>query len=233
MVLMPAHFNEAGLKFLRNLKRNNDREWFNPRKETYETEVKAPMLAVIAEVNHALAGFAPEYLRDPAKIMMRIYRDIRFSPNKQPYKTNAAAWWARQGMEKTTGAGFYLDVSPEQVTIAAGCYMPAKEQLLAIRRYLLDHHEEMRKLLAGKKLTSAGMLPFEGATLTRPPKGFPADSPAIDLILHRQWGVAARLPAQEALQPGFVAEIVKRYKLALPLVTLLNEPIQPVPKPIF
>jgi uncharacterized protein (TIGR02453 family) len=233
MVLMPAHFHEAGLKFLRNLKRNNDREWFNARKDVYEAEIKAPMLAVVAEVNQALAGFAPEYLRDPAKIMMRIYRDTRFSPNKQPYKTNVAAWWARQGMEKTSGAGFYLDVAPEQVTIAAGCYMPAKEQLLAIRRYLLDHHEELRKLLASKKLASAGMHPFEAAKMTRPPKGFPADSPAIDLILHRQWGVAARLPAEQALQPGFVTEIVKRYKLALPLVTLLNEPIQTVPKSIF
>jgi uncharacterized protein (TIGR02453 family) len=230
---MATHFNDAGLKFLRALKRNNDREWFNARKPVYEAEVKAPMLAVIAEINQGLMKAAPEFVRDPAKIMMRIYRDTRFSKDKLPYKTNIAAWWARQGMEKTSGAGFYLDVNPDQVTIAAGCYMPEKEQLLAIRRHLLEHHAELRKLLASKKLVAAGMFSFEALKMTRPPKGFPADSPAIDLILHRQWGVAARLSAETALQPDFVAEVIKRFKLTLPLVAFLNEPIQTAPKPLF
>ena len=90
---MSAHFTEASLKFLRGLKRNNDRDWFEPRKHIYEAEIKAPMLAVIDEVAAALADFAPEFVRPANKCMMRIYRDIRFAKDKRPYKSSIAAWW--------------------------------------------------------------------------------------------------------------------------------------------
>src|SRR5271154_3906623 len=184
------HFAPAALKFLRGLKRNNDREWFEQRKHIYETELKAPMLAVIAAINEAMLDYSPHHVRPPQKIMMRIYRDIRFSPNKAPYKTQVAAWWSRHGLEKTSGGGFYFHVSATELTIAAGVYMPEREQLLAIRRHLLDHHAERRALPNSRKLKPKSR-EFEGNRLTRPPKGSPADHPAMDLILCRQWGVAA------------------------------------------
>ncbi len=221
---MSTHFTPAALKFLNGLKRNNDRDWFNARKDVYEAQLKAPMLALIAETNDALAGFAPEFVRDPAKCMMRIYRDIRFSPNKQPYKINVAAWWARAGLEKTSGAGFYLELSPDALRIAAGAYMPEKEQLLAIRRMLLDRHKELRRLLSTKYLKGR-MEPFDGQKMTRGPKGFPLDHPALDLILHRQWGVMATLPTEIALSPILGKQIVSRFQLALPMVELLNGPL--------
>ena len=230
---MGAHFAEPAFKFLRGLARNNDREWFNARKAIYETELKAPMLAVIGEVNDALAEFAPEFVRDPSKCMMRIYRDTRFSKSKLPYKTHLAAWWARKGMEKTSGGGFYLQVGMDGVTVAAGCYMPEREQLLAIRRHLQARHEEMRGLLAAKKLRSAGFTHFESLMMTRPPKGFAADEPAIDLIMQRQWGVSARLPLETALNPQFARQIARRFELANPLVSFLNDPLIPARKPLF
>ena len=231
---MPAHFNPAGMKFLRDLKRHNDRDWFNARKPVYEAELKAPMLALIGEINDALAAFAPEFVRDPAKIAMRIYRDTRFSKNKLPYKTNLAAWWARHGMEKTSGGGFYLSIGIDEITVAAGCYMPAPEQLLAIRRHLQTHHAAMRALLADRKLRAAGMSVFDDAALSRPPKGFAADDPAIDLIKQKQWGLSARLPPENALSGTLSKEIVKRFKLALPLVALLNQPLTPQTRmPLF
>ena len=95
------HFSPEALKFLRGLKRNNDREWFEARKPTYESELKAPLLGVIAAINDAMHDFAPHHIRPAQKIAMRIYRDIRFSPNKAPYKTQVAGWWAREGLEKT------------------------------------------------------------------------------------------------------------------------------------
>jgi uncharacterized protein (TIGR02453 family) len=231
---MGTHFSEAALKFLRGLKRNNDREWFAARKEIYERELKAPMLAMIGEVNEHLGEFAPEFVRDPAKCMFRIYRDTRFSKDKKPYKDHAAAWWVRRGLEKTSGGGFYFAVSATEVTIAAGVYMPEPPQLLAIRRHLLEHHEELRAMLAAKALKKVGMTAMESATMTRPPKGFSADHPGIDLIRQRQWGVSAELPAETALSPALVDEIVKRYRLAAPLIALLNEPLQAEAKgPIF
>jgi uncharacterized protein (TIGR02453 family) len=228
-----ACFSNEGLKFLRGLKRNNDREWFDARKKIYETELKGPMLAVIAEVNDAMVEFAPENVRPPRKAMMRIYRDVRFSSDKSPYKTQVAAWWAREGLEKTSGGGYYFHVSGTEVTVAAGVYMPEREQLLAIRRYLVEHHAELRELLAGKKL-KAKMSEFDGRRLTRPPKGFAAEEAAMDLLLCRQWGVAATLPVEVATKATLVKEIVERFKLAAPVVKLLNTPLLGKPKqPMF
>src|ERR1700742_4022420 len=149
---MAAAFQPESLKFLRGLVKNNDREWFETRRALYERSLKAPMLAVVEEINHAFEEFAPEHVRPAHKVMMRIYRDIRFSKDKRPYKHHVSAWWSRRGMEKTSGGGFYLQISATEVLVAAGVYMPQPEQLLAIRRWMAENHESYRKLLskAGK-----------------------------------------------------------------------------------
>lgn len=230
---MGTYFSKDAIKFLRGLKRNNDREWFAERKAVYERELKAPMLALIAEVNEALLEFAPENVRPPQKAMMRIYRDIRFSKDKRPYKIHQGAWWARDGLEKTSGGGFYFDVSSTEVTVAAGVFMPEREQLLAIRRHLVEHHAELRGLLASKKLRGL-MQEFDGRKLTRAPKGFAPDDPAMDLLVCRQWGVSTRLPVESATKPTLLKEIVQRFKVAAPVVALLNAPLVVKPKrPMF
>lgn len=219
----PPYFREEALKFLRGLKRNNRREWFEARRDVYERELKQPMLAVIESVTDAMADFAPAHVRPAAKTMMRIYRDTRFSSDKSPYKGQVAAWWTRNGLEKTSGGGYYFHVSPTEVIVAAGIYMPAREQLLAIRMQLLEQHEELRRLLHDKKLRRVMDLDSR-ASLTRPPKGFPADHPGIDLIRQQQWGVEANLPVEIALGKDLVKEIVKRFRLAAPIVDFLNRP---------
>ena len=221
-------FTPESLKFLRGLTRHNDRTWFDPRKPIYERELKAPMLALIDQINHAFEDFAPDHIRPPHKAMMRIYRDTRFDKSRgtpeKPYKTHVAAWWVRSGLEKTSGAGFYFSFGAKETVIAAGMYMPSPDQLLAVRRYLVDHHEELRTLLAGRKLKAA-MQEFDGHKLKRAPRGFPADSPALDLLLCRQWGLSARLPAEAATQPSLLKEITSRFRLAAPVIEFLNRPI--------
>ena len=221
---MPTQFTPEAMKFLRGLARNNDREWFEARRAIYERAVKAPMLALIEEINASMIEFAPDHVRPPHKISMRIYRDIRFSPNKQPYKTHLAAWWSRRGMEKTSGGGFYLQISPQQVLIAAGVYMPEREQLLALRRWMSAHHKDYRatvkKLL---KTRGAGFEINESHGLTRMPKGFASDDPADELIRAKSWGVSATLPAEAALEPTLAKEIVRRLRLTTPLINTLNE----------
>jgi uncharacterized protein (TIGR02453 family) len=230
---MGTHFSRQAVAFLRGLKRNNDREWFAERKPVYEREVKAPMLALIQEVNAAMAEFAPEHVRPPQKIAMRIYRDIRFSKDKRPYKIHQPAWWARDGLQKTSGAGFYFDLSATAVTVAAGVYMPEREQLLAIRRHISEHPAEFRAVLEARKLRRL-MGELEGMRLTRPPKGFSAEDPAIDLLLCRQWGVSATLPVERALLPSLLKDVVERFKAAAELVALLNAPLVGKPKrPLF
>jgi uncharacterized protein (TIGR02453 family) len=229
---MPAHYSPEALKFLRSLARHNDRAWFDPRKPIYERELKAPTLALIEEVNQALAAFAPHHVRPAHKTMMRIYRDTRFDASRgqepRPYKTQVAAWFGYNGpgpkVAKTSGAGFYFHLSARELTIAAGCYMPGPDQLLAIRRHLLHHHAELRRLLSRPKL-KAVMHEFEGIPLKRPPRGFAPDTPGLDLIQCRQWGVSAQLPPEAALGPELAEEITTRFRLAAPVVHLLNAAI--------
>ncbi|MDR3751971.1 MAG: DUF2461 domain-containing protein [Terracidiphilus sp.] len=224
------YFRPEALKFLRGLARNNDREWFQPRKAVFEAELKEPMLAIIRNVTDAMVDFAPSFVRPAEKCLFRIYRDTRFSNNKLPYKTHVAAWWSHSGLEKTSGAGFYFHVSAKEVVIAAGAYMPEKDQLAQIRHWMLDHHMEFRKLLQ-KAAIRKTFSEFEGNALTRPPKGFPCEHPGMDLIKCRQWGLAATLPAEEALKPGFAGLLIKDFKLAAPVVEALNTPIAAAQEP--
>jgi uncharacterized protein (TIGR02453 family) len=220
----PAHLRPEGLKFLRGLAKNNDREWFNERKAIYEAELKEPMLAIIRKITDAMTDFAPNHVRPAEKSLFRIYRDTRFSHNKQPYKTHVAAWWSHMGMEKTSGAGYYFQVSPKGVVIAAGAYMPEKEQLAAIRNWLLENHVEFRKLL-NRPAVKKTFTEFEGEALTRPPKGFPPEHPAIDLIKCKQWGLSTTLDADTALETNFAQTVIRHFKLLAPVVDALNTPI--------
>jgi len=223
------HFSEESLKFLRGLKRNNRRDWFEPRRALFETTLKFPMLKVIEGVTAAMVQFAPDHVRPAQKCLFRIYRDTRFSNDKTPYKNHVAAWWSRHGLEKTSGGGFYLHLAANELIIAAGVYMPEREQLLAIRTFLLDHHEELRRLLAGKQLRRLFGLDH-GEMLTRPPKGFPKEHAAMDLVKCRQWAVMAKLPADQALESSLVKTLVTHFQAAAPLVALLNEPLTAVAK---
>ena len=224
------YLRPEALTFLRNLARHNDRDWFQPRKATFEAELKEPLLAVIRKITDAMMDFAPNFVRPAEKCLFRIYRDTRFSSNKAPYKTHIAAWWSHQGMEKTSGAGYYFHISAKEVIIAAGAYMPEKDQLAAIRHWLLDHHAEFRKVLQTAAIRRA-FTEFEGNALTRPPKGFPCEHPGMDLIRCRQWGLAATLPASAALDPRLAATVIRHFKLAAPVVDALNTPLRAASEP--
>lgn len=218
------YFRPEALTFLRNLARHNDRAWFAPRKAIFDADLKEPMLAAIRKITDAMLDFAPSHVRPAEKSLFRIYRDTRFSADKTPYKTHIAAWWTHTGLDKTSGAGYYFHVSAKEVIIAAGAYMPEKEQLASIRHWLLDHHQDFRKLLQSQKVRRT-FEEFEGNALTRPPKGFPAEHPAIDLVRCRQWGLAATLPAAAALKPDLAAQVIRHFRIAAPVVDALNTPL--------
>lgn len=218
------YFRPEALTFLRNLTRHNDRDWFQPRKAQFEAELREPMLAVVRKITDAMVDFAPNHVRPAEKSLFRIYRDTRFSSDKRPYKTHVAAWWTHTGLEKTSGAGYYFHVSAKEVIIAAGSYMPEKDQLSAIRHWLLEHHAEFKRLLRGPKVRKH-YDEFEGNALTRPPKGFPAEHPGMDLIRCRQWGLAATLPAKTALKRDLADIVIRYFKVAAPVVDALNTPL--------
>ena len=224
---MPVYLTPEFLRFLRGLVKHNDRSWFEERRAIYERAVKAPFEALVDEINGAMAEFAPEHIRPAHKVVMRIYRDTRFSPDKRPYKRHMAAWWARRGFEKTAAAGYFLQVGPAGILIGAGVYAPERNDLLTLRRWLAEEHARYRKTLAPllkAKGRQAALEILEPNALKRNPKGFAPDHPAGDLLRARNWGVMVPLQAAEAaLADDFSAALGKHFRQMAPLVDLLNE----------
>jgi uncharacterized protein (TIGR02453 family) len=209
---------------LRSLKRNNRREWFQPRKHVYDEKVRGPMVALVSALTAAMARFAPDYVREPEDAVYRIYRDTRFSPDKTPYKTHVAAIFPRRGLDKHASAGLYFSVSPEAVEIAGGVYMPTPDELRAIRLYMVDHHGEFRRIVRGRTLRAL-MGELAGAELTRVPKGFDCEHPSADLVRCKQWLLDIELDAGLATGPEIYEEVLKRFRAMIPFMEFLNAPL--------
>jgi len=217
-------FAPEALAFLRELKQNNDREWFTPRKQIYEEQVRLPMIELVRAIHGEMLRFAPQYVGEPAKCVFRIYRDTRFSKNKIPYKTNVAASFRHARAGKHEGAGYYFSVSPDEIEVGGGIYMPAPETLLAVRRYISENHEEFRKTFETPKLKKL-MGELYGESAARAPKGFDPEHPAIDLIKRKQFCLFTSLDAKIATTPKICTEVVKRFEAIAPFLEFLNAPL--------
>ncbi|HTX36918.1 MAG TPA: DUF2461 domain-containing protein [Bryobacteraceae bacterium] len=213
-------FPPEALDFFRELRNNNQRDWFQPRKMLYEEQVKRPMRELVETLNRALAPFAPEYATDPDKAVYRIYRDTRFSPDKTPYKDHIAASFHRRSAGAQGEGGFYVAVSDKEAAIGGGVYAPGPETLLALRQHIATKHEEMRKILraaAVRKLLGE----MQGDKLSRVPKGFASDHPAADLLRFKSFVLYVTLPPEVAATPEFYGEILKRFRAMTPFLKFL------------
>lgn len=216
-------FSPEAISFLRALKRNNRREWFQPRKEKYEKLIKAPMLEFVGGLNEELARFAPAYVTPPEKAVYRIYRDTRFSPDKTPYKTHIAAIFPRSSAVKREGSVFYMHFTEKEVLAFGGVWGPDRDELMAYRGLLRDNHEEFESLLSSKSLRkTVGEL--QGEQLSRMPKGFPVDHPAESLLRRKQWYLESTLDIGLLTTPRVVPELAKRFAVMAPMVEFLNRP---------
>ena len=217
-------FPEEMVTFFRALKRNNRREWFQPRKHLFEQHVKQPMLDLVEALNGELLKFAPGYVTEPRDAIFRIYRDTRFSPDKTPYKTHIAASFARRGGERMCAGSFYFSISNDQIEVAGGIYHPPPDTTLLVRRYIAENYEELRRVLADKKLRRH-LGELQGDELTRAPKGFDPSHPAIDLIKKKDWILAATLDPSLATSSRLFPEIANDFRTMAPLVQFLNRPL--------
>lgn len=222
-------FPGEGIQFLRSLARNNNRDWFLPRKPIFEEKVKQPMRQLVEAVNVAMKSFAPEYVADPDKAIFRIYRDTRFSKDKTPYKDHISASFPRRGLP--CGAGYYFEVSPKEVGIGGGIYMPSPETLRAIRQHIAEHHEKLRRLTQTRTVKQL-FGDLQGEQLTRVPKGFDAAHPAAGLLRFKQFVVYVELPAGLAAKPEMYGEIVKRFRAMQPFLEFLNAPLAAQPRKV-
>lgn len=219
-----AGFPPEMIRFFRSLKRNNRREWFQPRKELFEQHAKAPMLELVAGINAELAKFAPDYVSEPKKAIFRIYRDTRFSADKTPYKTHIAASFSRRAGERLGTGGFYFSVSHDTIEVAAGLWHPDRDVTLIVRNHIAETHEELRRLLADKRSRKlAGE--FQGGALSRSPKGFDPAHPAADLIKMKDWVLDVNLDASVATTARLQPAIVERFRAMAPVLSYLNRPL--------
>ncbi len=219
-----AGFPKETLTFFRDLKKNNDREWLEAHKELFETKVKAPMVALVGELNADLSRFAPDHVTDPKRAIYRIYRDTRFSKDKTPYKTHIAANFSHRLLDKHAGAGFYCAVSHKSVDFGGGIYMPGPDEILILRNLFSERHEEFNRI-TGAKAFRALLGDLQGDQLARAPKGFPADHPAEALLRRKQWYWFVELDAELATTPKLLPELKKRIQALLPAVEFFNGPL--------
>ena len=218
-------FSEDAFQFFRGLRKNNTREWFQPRKDIYDTQVRAVMEDLVGDMNHEFGKFAPQYIVEPKKAVFRIYRDTRFAKDKTPYKTHAAASFHRQGMEKLAAAGYYFSVSDTEIEIGGGLYMSEPGALRSVRTHIAGAHDRFAKIIASKALV-ASMGPLQGDTLTRVPKGFDADHEAADWLRMKQWLFFKTLDGGEWMRkPALFKEVATRFKVIAPVIEFLNEPL--------
>jgi uncharacterized protein (TIGR02453 family) len=219
-------FSPEALKFFVQLKRHNDRSWFLKNKETYEREIKVPMVSLVLALNAEMRSFAPEFATDPKRAIYRIYRDVRFSADKSPYKTHTAALFAPRGFGKHTCAGLYFHFAVDELLLAGGVYMPGPKELVAIRNYIAANSNLFRKILSHPQISALGGL--QGDQLVRVPKGFAPDHPAADLLRYKQFLVWVNHPPELALGKDLLRLLVQTFGTLVPLVRFLNTPLKPV-----
>ncbi|HZD96369.1 MAG TPA: DUF2461 domain-containing protein, partial [Candidatus Sulfotelmatobacter sp.] len=216
-------FSPDALSFLRALKRNNRREWFQPRKEKYESLIKAPMCELVECLNHEFARFAPQYITAPQKAVYRIYRDTRFSKDKTPYKTHISAIFPRSNAVKREGAVFYFHFTEKELLVFGGVWGPDRDELLAYRNLIQESHEELAEILREPKLRRTfGAL--QGEQLSRMPKGFPVDHPAEGLLRQRQWYLEHTMDVKVVSSSKLPQELARRFELMTPFLEFMNRP---------
>jgi uncharacterized protein (TIGR02453 family) len=222
-------FRPQALAFLRRLARNNRRDWFERSRAVYETEVRDPMRALVEEMDIRLAHIAPEITGDPKRSIFRIHRDVRFSADKSPYKTNAACQFyhcdagrgAGQDAEGA-GAGLYFQLEHGQCFVAGGMWMPARPSLDRIRDRLADSPGELDRVVRAPAFRRRfGRLDQE-AMLKRMPRGYGEDHPAARWLRYRSFTATRMMTEREVQSPRLPAILERDFAALVPLVRWLN-----------
>lgn len=209
-----AYFAPELFNFLVELRYNNHRTWFQANKHRYESLVRQPFLRFIEDFAPRLEKISPDYVAGPLSLF-RINRDTRFSANKSPYKTHAAAQFRHRLGQDVHMPGFYIHLEPDHCFLGAGIWMPEPEHLRRIRVAIA--RQDYRWLELRKRLELDG----EGK-LTRPPKGYSADHSLIEDLKQRSFTVSYGLSEEEVLSEKLLATVERAFRELLPLNEFLS-----------
>lgn len=215
---------KTSLDFLKELKKNNAKEWFDPNRAAYD-DAKKDFLELIQQLIDGISefdkGVADAHL-DPKKCMMRINRDVRFSKNKNPYKTNFFAF-INEGGKKSNQAGYYFQLQPGSSFAGGGVYMPANPDLNKFRQEIDYNFGEWKGIVEGgpfRKVFSTGL--ETPASLVRTPKGFADDSPALEYLKMKGYYTKNGFSDAELRSPDLVAAALESYRAVRPMVAFFN-----------
>ncbi|MBI3518810.1 MAG: DUF2461 domain-containing protein [Bacteroidetes bacterium] len=213
---------ETTLKFLKQLAKNNNKEWFDANRKTYEI-AKEEFTAIVKQVIDKSSGFDPQLAGlEAKKCLFRINKDIRFSKDKSPYKLNMGAS-INPGGKKEMGAGYYIHIEPGKSFLAGGCYMPLPDVLAKIRQEIDYNGTDFKKILNSKDFkTYFTSLSDENDKLKTAPKGYPKDHPDLGLLQHKHYIVVHQLKDEDVLNKNFPVHATKVFKAMLPLNQFLR-----------
>lgn len=221
-----AHFSKSLFTFLRALKRNNSREWFNAERERYESEVRGPFLRFIADFARPLASLSEHFVADPRPSggsFFRIHRDTRFAKDKTPYKTHAAAQFRHEVGKDVHAPGFYLHLEPGAVFAGVGLWQPEAEPLRQIRDAIVEDPAAWKRAAHGKALLARWEL--GGESLSRAPRGYDPEHPLVEDLRRKDFVAMASFDEDDACAVGFLDELVRTFRLASPLMRFLTEAV--------
>jgi uncharacterized protein (TIGR02453 family) len=217
----------ATLTFIADLRKNNLREWFQENKARYEA-ARHDYIDFLDALLPAVAAFEPVAAGQQGKdLLFRIYRDVRFSHNKSPYKDHFGAYLA-EGGRKSINPGYYLHIAPQNGSfIAIGLWMPPPGPLKAVRQEIDYNLAEFEGFLSAPDF--AGFFgPLEGEKLKTTPKGYTPDNPALPYLRHKSWMVSHPLPDALVTSEALLGEVVNAMKLAQPFKEFLMHPMREV-----
>ena len=208
------------IAFLNELKSNNNRDWFNENRKQYEN-AKRDFEELFNSIIPKLYKLDPSIgTPDAKKSIFRIYRDVRFSKDKSPYKTNFGGFIAKGG-RKGGYAGYYLHLEPGNSFVGGGLYMPPSDSLKKVRSEVMYHVDEFKGIIRDKAFRKY-FNTIEGEKLKRPPKGFPADFPDIELLKMKSYVVFNRLDDQQIVSDNLEQYVVNAFGAMVPFVHFLN-----------
>ncbi len=220
-------FPQDTFKFLKELSKNNNREWFADNKARYEQSFLDPSLELIRQLEKPLAKVAP-LLRVEAKKMggslMRIYKDTRFSNDKTPYKTNIGIQFRHSAGKDVHAPGIYFHVATDECFVGAGIWKPAAEPLKQIREHIVANPTEYKKAITNKKFAERYSL-FDDR-LKSAPRGYAKDDPLIDELRRRSFIGGANLTQAQVQSKELVELIIERVRVARPMMQFLCEALE-------
>lgn len=217
-------FSRKTIAFLKELDQNNNKPWFDKNRERYEEEVRTPALNYIEAMDQHMAKISPHVVVSAKKVggsLMRVHRDIRFSKDKTPYKTNIGINFRHARGKDVHAPGFYLHIEPGEVFLGAGIWHPESSTLKNVRMLIDEYPKEWQKI--AKKLTGKDNFNFGGDSLKRPPAGFQAEHPLIDDLKRKDFIAVQNLKVSSVYAKDFEKQTVQLFKAAAPLVKFICE----------